>query len=99
VSSGHDFTRVQAEQCVARHGQEIGEISTFENADWLTKAGLLAEANRVPVLTDELTTRRREQKSLQTMIPISLGLGLGIGGILGISSVLVLGYLSQRRSK
>lgn len=91
----HDFTSVSAESCVGCHAEDIHiEKPSFTST---ADTRLLAMADRVPVLRTELETVQQTNKSLQTMTLVSLGLGLGIGGMLGIISVLVFGYINQRR--
>ena len=48
-----------------------------------------------PAIIAKLETTEQTNKSLMTMAPVSLGLGIGIGGMLGIVFVLVLCYINQ----
>jgi hypothetical protein len=47
----------------------------------------------------ELEAAEQANKSLKVMTLVSLGLGLGIGGMLGVVFMLVVGYVSQGRAK
>ncbi|MEW5959043.1 MAG: cytochrome c3 family protein [Chloroflexota bacterium] len=96
-AASHDFTAVLAKDCVSCHGQDV------HKAD-------LAPVNYVPPSTDpapdcrpeiiaKLEAAQRTNKSLQTMTPLSLGLGMGIGGMLGIIFMLILGYINQTRGR
>jgi hypothetical protein len=92
---GHDFTGVGAAECMNCHGQELHALSPSEAQQ--TDADMLVLAERVPVLTTQLKTVEQENDRLQAMTPISLGLGIGIGGFLGVVFMLIAGYISQGR--
>lgn len=95
LAPSHDFTAVLAADCVDCHGPDLHQMSpTIER---VADVELASVAERVPALTAKLETTRQENKSLQTMVPVSLGLGMGIGGILGIVFTLAVGYIYQRR--
>jgi hypothetical protein len=95
----HSFTVVSSEACVACHGQTIHEVAQREKPTQVANAELLAMAERAPELVAELEVQQQANKSLQVMTVVSLGLGLGIGGMLGIVFMLALGYIIQRRPK
>ena len=50
-------------------------------------------------LTTELAMAQQTNRSLQTMALVSLGLGLGVGGMLGIVFMQIIGYINQGRIK
>jgi hypothetical protein len=50
-------------------------------------------------LAAKLDDAQQTNKSLMTMAPVSLGLGMGIGGMLGIVFMLVIGYINQRMTQ
>jgi ABC-type transport system involved in cytochrome c biogenesis permease subunit len=54
---------------------------------------------RTQKLAYELEDARRTNRSLQTVSVVSLGFGLGTGGVLGAIFVLVVGYVSQRSAR
>lgn len=96
----HDFADVSSASCVGCHRHNVrDEPSSYTNVDWVAKSRLIAQAHRVPELASELETTQQSNKSLQTLVPVSLGLGIGIGGMLGIVAMLVLGYVSRRRTQ
>jgi hypothetical protein len=47
-------------------------------------------------LAGELKEAREDNRSLQTLSLITLGLGLGIGGVLGVMLALAAGYVLQK---
>jgi hypothetical protein len=56
-------------------------------------------ADRAPELAAQLQAVERANKSLRVMSLVSLGLGMGIGGMLGVVCMLVIGYVVQGRAK
>lgn len=96
----HDFADVSAMSCIECHRDNVREEpSSFTDVDWLVKSRLVAQAERVPELASELEATQQANKSLQTWLPVSLGLGLGIGGMLGIVAVLLLAHASRREAE
>ena len=88
----HDFTSVSSEDCIKCHGPDAHKL--LPAPDQVTDARVLAMANSVPELTTKLETTQQSNKVLQIMAPVSLGLGIGIGGMLGIAFMLVVGYIN-----
>lgn len=91
-AASHDFTRVLSTDCVGCHGedvhqQDVSRVSTLESP----ACG--------PELIAKLENAQRTNRSLMTITPVSLGLGMGIGGMLGIIFMLVIGYINQGMRK
>jgi hypothetical protein len=82
--------------CAKCHGEDIHKL--VPGKEHAADAELVALAERVPELTARLETSEQSNKSLQRLTPVSLGLGVGAGGMLGIVFMLVMGYFAQRRS-
>jgi len=96
----HDFADISADKCVGCHRSDIRTQSSSDLAvEWVTRAELIARADREPNLATELERVQQSNRTLQIMAPVSLGLGLGIGAMLGIIFILVISRLSQRRQK
>jgi hypothetical protein len=93
AAPNHDFTAVSLEQCLECHDQDVHTWAPAAERTRDTK--LLALAKQVPALTTELESQEQSNKILKIMTPVSLGLGLGVGGILGIVSMLVVGYMTR----
>jgi hypothetical protein len=92
-AASHDFTTVPSRNCASCHDQvahreDIAPVSTVRS---------LTAGECQPELIAKLEATQRTNKSLQTMTPISLGFGMGIGGTLGIIFMLILGYINQKR--
>jgi hypothetical protein len=93
----HDFTDVSSEDCLACHQEEIHQESLCKHGNTEAHQEMLVAAKGIPELTARLETVKQENRSLQIIAPVSLGLGIGIGGMLGIVLMLVMGYISQGR--
>jgi hypothetical protein len=99
AAPSHRFTIVSSQACVGCHGQTIHEETLHAITDQATNVQLLAMADQAPELAAQLEAVEQTNKSLRVMTVVSLGLGMGIGGMLGIVFMLVVGYISQGRAK
>jgi formate-dependent nitrite reductase cytochrome c552 subunit len=93
----HSF-REAAEACVVCHGPEIHEQVEFGEIT-TDRTQLATMAGRARDLAFELEDAKKTNRSLQTMSVVSLGFGLGTGGVLGAIFVLVIGYVAQGRKR
>ncbi len=94
----HDFTAVSLGRCMNCHRESVYEAENL-NVSWKTKEQLVAMADRVPELATELEEVKETNQSLKTMVPVSLGLGVGLGGIIGVAFILVISDINQRKTK
>lgn len=94
-SASHDFTTVMSKDCVSCHGGEVHREDTGQVSN--TWASTTPECE--PEIISKLENAEQTNKSLMTITPLSLGLGMGVGGMLGIIFMLALGYISQGMKK
>lgn len=99
AAPSHSFTVVSSQACVGCHGQTIHEMVPHEDSTQVANVQLLAMADRAPELAAELKAAEQTNKSLRVTALVSLGLGMGIGGMLGIVFMLIVGYVVQGRAK
>ena len=99
VAPSHSFTVVSSQACVSCHGQTIHEVVPRDDLTQAANVRLLAMADRAPELATQLEAAEQTNKSLRVMTLVSLGLGIGIGGMMGIIFMLVIGYVVQGRAK
>lgn len=92
TAPSHTFT-VASEACVGCHGQTIHELTI---ANPVTNAQKLALAEQVPALNAKIQTLEEDNKRLQSVAVINLGVGLGVGGMLGIILMLAFAYIERR---
>lgn len=95
----HNFTVVSSQACVGCHGQTIHEMAPGDDLMQAANVRLLAMADSAPELADQLNAVEQANKSLRIMALVSLGLGMGIGGMLGVVVMLVVGYVVQGRAQ
>ncbi len=95
TAPSHDFTASLSRDCVKCHGEEIHK----EDMAATTNVRALVTPECEPKLVAKLETVEQTNRSLQTMTPVSLGLGMGIGGMLGIIFMLVINYINQGRGR
>jgi hypothetical protein len=97
AAPNHDFTAVSSEDCMACHQEEIHEESLCTHGNREGHEDILIKAEGMPELAAKFETVKNENKSLQIMAPVCLGLGIGLGVMLGIILMLAIGYVSQGR--
>jgi hypothetical protein len=94
----HSFM-VASQTCAGCHGQSIHTKAPGEAVEQVYNTRLSAMTERTWQLANELEEAKRTNRSLRTMSVVSLGFGLGVGGVLGVIFVLVVGYISQGRAR
>jgi formate-dependent nitrite reductase cytochrome c552 subunit len=99
AESDHDFMATSSLPCVNCHDKTPASSTTDTASDRAVGPAAAATANQPsePVTTAE--TQERPAQILQIMPFVTLGLGMGIGGILGIVFMLTIGYINHGRAK
>jgi hypothetical protein len=99
TASGHDFMAASSLPCVNCHDRTPTRPATDSAGD--RAAGLVsaAIANQPPEPVTTAETQEQPAPILQIMPFVTLGLGMGIGGILGIVFMLTVGYINHGRAK
>ena len=98
AASGHDFMATSSQPCVNCHDRMPSRPTADpagERAASLTSAAMASQPTE-PVTTAK--TQEQPAQILQIMPFVTLGLGMGIGGILGIVFMLTIGYISHGRA-
>jgi hypothetical protein len=85
----HDFVTVSAAQCLDCHSKDVTNLDGPVQTEFVVRNELMQAANQVPALRAELENAQAVNRTLSIWQPVSLGTGIGIGGILGIAFVLV----------
>jgi hypothetical protein len=86
--ASHEFSVSSAEACIGCHIQGAGLHQAISNAATTEQASALAV---------ELDQIEEENRSLQSLSLITLGVGLGVGVLLGAIFFLAVGFVCQRR--
>ena len=85
----HEFVAVSGRNCLECHGKDVTALDGPAQTNFVVRNELMQTANQVPTLRTELANAQQANYTLSLWQPVSLGLGIGIGGILGIGFVLV----------
>ena len=95
----HDFVSVSGRNCLDCHSKDVTELSGPVQSDFVVRNELMQTANQVPTLQAELASAQQTTRTLSAWQPVSLGLGIGIGGILGIGFVLLAVRLGRSKEE
>ena len=98
VAPDHRF-KLAVEACVDCHKESIHDRVFHEAAGHMDVSQLSEMNERARELAYELEDAKQANRSLRTMSVVSLGFGLGTGGVLGAIFVLVAGYIVQGRGR
>jgi hypothetical protein len=93
----HDFVSVSSAKCLDCHSKDVTVLNGPIQTDFVVRNNLMQTASQVPQLRAELASAQQVNRTLAIWQPVSLGTGVGIGGILGI--VFVLAVIRLARSK
>jgi hypothetical protein len=93
----HDFVSVSSAKCLECHSKDVTVLNGPIQTDFVVRNDLMQTANQVPQLRAELASAQQANRTLSLWQPVSLGTGIGIGGILGIAFVLLAVRLSRSK--
>jgi hypothetical protein len=85
----HDFVAVSGSNCLDCHGKDVTALDGPAQTEFVVRNELMQTAKQVPTLQSELKSAQQLNRTLGLWQPVSLGLGIGVGGILGIAFVLI----------
>jgi hypothetical protein len=94
----HRF-RLAVESCAGCHSESIHDTVLNETTGQIEVSQVSAMTQRAKELSRELEGVKSTNRTLQGMSVVSLGFGLGTGGMLGAIFVLVVGFIIQGRSR
>ncbi len=91
--SGHQFTAIDSRACIGCHAKTIHEEASLAGKEAQLQAAQLRTTSEE--LGAKLETTQRQNRSLMALSAVSLGIGLGIGGVLGIAFALAILYFNR----
>jgi formate-dependent nitrite reductase cytochrome c552 subunit len=94
----HSFKTAEG-SCAGCHGSNVHQQVVNVDAVQTSATEAVQMTERVRDLALELDDAKQENRSLRAMTVVSLGFGLGIGGVLGIVFVSVVCFLSRENSE
>ncbi|RLT41588.1 MAG: hypothetical protein DWI57_06775 [Chloroflexi bacterium] len=89
----HDFVTVSSQNCLTCHKVGVGP-EAVRNDPTLTE--LHAVTANAEMLGNKLSAAQKVSKSLERLTPMTLGFGIGIGGILGIIFMLFVAQYGRK---
>jgi len=99
ADSGHDFMATSSQPCVNCHDKTPAQSTADAASDGAASLASAAIANQPPEPVTTAGTQEQTVQTLQIMPFVTLGLGMGIGGVLGIIFMLTVGYISRGRAR
>jgi formate-dependent nitrite reductase cytochrome c552 subunit len=98
VVPDHTFA-TNGEACVSCHSSDIHQHVINADVARVDAEDLSIMSQRVQDLSRQLENAKQDNRSLQAMSVVSLGFGLGIGGVLGIILVALICRFMKEGSK
>lgn len=92
----HDFVTVMSNNCLACHRQDVTRTALPTDKAAL-KATLEAETHQIYTLNTKLDAAQRSNRTLGTLSVVTLGVGLGGGGMLGLIFALFMAKMEKRK--
>ncbi len=92
----HDFVTVMSNNCLECHRQDVSRTASPTDQVAL-KATLEAESHQNYILNTKLDAAQRSNRTLGTLSVVTLGVGLGGGGMLGVIFVLFMAHIEKRK--
>ena len=99
TASGHDFMATSSKPCVSCHDKTPARPTTDSASDRAAGPASSAVANQPSEPVTTANTQEQPAQILQIMPFVTLGLGMGIGGVLGIVFMLTVGYIKHGRAE
>ncbi len=93
----HDFVTVSSRNCLECHSKDVTTLDGPVKTDFVVRNELMQTANEVPLLRSELANAQQTNRTLSLWQPVSLGTGIGIGGLLGVAFVLAVVRLNRSK--
>ena len=97
VAPSHDFVTVSATKCLDCHAKEVQRVASAAPANFTRRLDVIEAAAEAPVLRADLAEAQQATRTTVLFVPMSLGFGVSIGGVLGIVFVMVAAGWGRRK--
>jgi hypothetical protein len=85
----HDFVAVSGSNCIDCHAEQVRNGMSSDSQDFQQRLNIIQAAAEAPVLRSQLTQAEQATLTAASFVPMGVGFGVSVGGILGIAFVLV----------
>ena len=85
----HDFVAIASQNCLDCHAEQVRTTSSGASENALRRHDVIEAAAEAPALRAQLNQAEQAARTTTFFVPMSLGFGVSIGGLLGIAFVLV----------
>lgn len=85
----HDFVAVASDNCLDCHAQQVSTAADKKDTAFVRRLDIIDAAAEAPALRAQLGQAEQATRTTAFFIPMSLGFGVSLGGLLGIAFVLM----------
>lgn len=87
--SRHDFITVASNNCLNCHAKQVHNSTAYSDPDFVQRVEIIEAAAEAPILRAQLSQAEQATRTTTLLVPMSLGFGVSIGGLLGIGFILM----------
>ncbi len=84
----HDFIAVASDNCLDCHAKQVHDAANGD-PDFTQRVEIIEAAAEAPILRAQLSQAEQATRTTTFLVPMSLGFGVSIGGLLGIGFILM----------
>lgn len=93
----HDFIAVASNNCLDCHARQVhDDAAANTDPDFVQRAEIIKAAAEAPILRAQLSQAEQTTRTTTFFVPMSLGFGISIGGLLGIGFILIAARWGRR---
>lgn len=86
----HDFVAVSGSNCIDCHAQQVKDGANGGSRTFPQRLAVIEAAAEAPILRAKVNEAELAARTASLFVPMGIGFGVSIGGILGIAFVLVI---------
>lgn len=85
----HDFVAVSGANCIDCHAQQVKDGKNGDSRSFLQRVDIIEAAAEAPALRAKVSQAEQATRTATFFVPMGIGFGVSIGGVLGIAFVLI----------